>query len=159
MKWLLIGAALLTLLFGLPFREYNTEQLLPIQTVQVLHDRDGVTIVSEAGSGKGDNWESAVADLRKNASGDVFFDTAEQLLLCADGKDLLPQLLQSGLLRPAAQVYRTGELYQAEGLSAYLAAHSSGVTIRDLRAALAREEEIKIPGTTPPMAPWEEESP
>lgn len=156
MKWLLIGAVALALFFGLPFRQYNTEALLPIETVQVLLSREGVTLVSEAGSGKGADWQEAVEDLRQNASGEVFFHTAEQVVLCDAGEDLLPQLLDSGMLRPAARVCRAKELYEPEGLGEYLATHGSKVTVRELQGAIARKEGISLPTVTPPLPPWEE---
>ena len=57
----------------------------------------------------------------------------------------LQQLLESGILRPAAQVRRSGGLADPEGLSDLLEAHASPVTVGLLRAE---------PGTALPD--WEE---
>lgn len=134
MKWIFVlaAAAILTGLFGLPFREYDTAKLLPIQTLQADVQGGKVVLLSEAGRGEGENFLQAVEDLRKNASGDVFFDTAEHLLLCDDA--LLSQILESELLRPAAQVYFTSGLRETRGLSEYLSAHPSELTLSLLRA-------------------------
>lgn len=143
MKWLIIAALLLTLIFGLPFREYDTAKLLPMETLQA-DTRDGkVLLVSEAGSGEGETFLAAVEDLRQKAPGDVFFDTAEHLVLC--DSSLLPQILEAELLRPAAQVYFAQELQAPEALSSYLSAHPSSLTIAKLRAEKAenRKGEIK----------------
>jgi len=140
MKWAYILAAVgLTVAFGLPFREYNTEKLLPVRTVQAARSGSGVRIVTEIGAAEGADWRAAVANLRKSASGDVFFDTAEQLVVC--GPSLLPEIVQSGELRPSAQVYYADKLTDPEGLNEYLSAHGSDRTVADVRYALLGEEE------------------
>ena len=134
MKWLyLLLAVALTGLFGLPFREYDTARLLPIRTLQAAVTEQGVKIVSEVGEGEGVTWETAVQDLRDKASGEVFFDTAEQIILC--DRSLTDQVVESGLLRPAAQVYYADALRSPEGLNEYLTAHESTLTVADLKAA------------------------
>lgn len=133
MKWLyLVLAVALTCVFGLPFREYDTARLLPIRTLQAAVTEQGVKIVSEVGEGEGATWEAAVQDLRDRASGEVFFDTAEQLVLCDPA--LTNQIVDSGLLRPAAQVYYADALRPPEGLNEYLTAHESTLTVADLKA-------------------------
>ncbi len=122
-------AVVLTVVFGLPFREYETQQLLPIKTLQAEYTPDGVRIVSEVAHGEGATWTEAVADLRKNAAGDVFFDTAEQVVLT--DLNLAYAAAQSGILRPSAQVYIFEELTDPEGLNAYLTAHPSDLQISD----------------------------
>lgn len=84
-------------------------------------------------------------DLRENAPGEVFFDTAEQLVLCGGAETLLPQIIEAGTLRPAAQVFTAEELRPAEGLNAYLNAHGGSVTVGDVTAALARSETVVLP--------------
>lgn len=131
MKWYLtlLTAVILTVIFGLPFREYKTQQLLPIKTVQAERTAQGVHIVTEVAEGLGETWTAAVADLRQNASGDVFFDTAEQVVLTEES--LAVEIAQSGILRPAAQVYFAEALADHEGLHAYLTAHPSEKKISD----------------------------
>jgi len=127
MKWALFTAFALTLFFGLPFREYETQQLLPIKTLCAEYD-DGIHIMSEVAEGRGKTWAQAVEDLRNNAAGDVFFDTAEQFVttdaaLAVDAK---------ADLRPSAQIYLVSELPPIDGLYAYLKAHPSETTMEDL---------------------------
>ena len=127
MKWTLLAAAALVLCCGLPFRTHETRTLLPVQTVQAERTEAGVRIVTEAGEGSGATWDDAVAALRMAAPGEVYFATAGQVL------------------RPAAQVRRSGGLTDPEGLSDLLEAHASPVTVGLLRAE---------PGTALPD--WEE---
>ena len=82
MKWTLLAAAALVLCCGLPFRTHETRTLLPVQTVQAERTEAGVRIVTEAGEGSGATWDDAVAALRMAAPGEVYFDTAGQVVLC-----------------------------------------------------------------------------
>lgn len=136
MKYL-FTALVLTLLLGLPFRTVDTQRLLPLLTIQVAREDGAVRLRSEAGEGVGADWGAAVADLRAQASGEVFFDTAEHIVVC--DRDLLPQLLRSGVLRPAAQVYFADAFRDVEGLEAYLSAHPSGVTVAQLQSEVTRD--------------------
>lgn len=110
MKWTLLAAAALVLCCGLPFRTHETRTLLPVQTVQAERTEAGVRIVTEAGEGSGATWDDAVAALRMAAPGEVYFDTAGQVVLCGKTDRLVNELLESGILRPAAQVRRSGGL-------------------------------------------------
>ena len=103
MKWTLLAAAALVLCCGLPFRTHETRTLLPVQTVQAERTEAGVRIVTEAGEGSGATWDDAVAALRMDAPGEVYFDTAGQVVLCGKTDRLVNELLESGILRPAAQ--------------------------------------------------------
>lgn len=136
MKYL-FTALVLTLLLGLPFRTVDTQRLLPLLTIQVAREDGAVRLRSEAGEGVGADWGAAVADLRAQASGEVFFDTAEHIVVC--DRDLLPQILRSGVLRPAAQVYFADAFRDVEGLEAYLSAHPSGVTVAQLQSEVTRD--------------------
>ena len=116
-----------------------------MQTVQAERTEAGVRIVTEAGEGSGATWDDAVAALRMAAPGEVYFDTAGQVVLCGKTDRLVNELLESGILRPAAQVRRSGGLTDPEGLFDLLEAHASPVTVGLLRAE---------PGTALPY--WEE---
>ena len=132
MKWwhCALIATVLTFAFGLPFREYSTQELLPIRTLQAEYTQEGVHIVSEVGEGYGETWLDAIDNLRKNAAGDVFFDTADHAVFTE--LSLATEAACSGILRPAAQVYLVESLFDRADLNAYLTAHPSGVQISDL---------------------------
>lgn len=98
-----------------PFRTHETRTLLPVQTVQAERTEAGVHIVTEAGEGSGATWDDAVAALRMAAPGEVYFDTAGQVVLCGKTDRLVNELLESGILRPAAQVRRSGGLIRPGG--------------------------------------------
>ncbi|MBQ7871175.1 MAG: hypothetical protein IJ357_03450 [Oscillospiraceae bacterium] len=129
---ILLLLAVMVSMFGLPFEEYPTGQLLPVKTVQVSALDGLVEIVTEVGRGVGESWAAAVADLRARAAGTVFFDTAEHVVLCGTAETIVPEALESGELRPAARVYYAEETVEPEGLSAWLDAHESNLTLGEL---------------------------
>lgn len=142
MKWgFAVGTAVaLTAIFGLPFREHDTAKLLPAKTLQVERLGDGALhLVTEIGEGVGRTWTAAVSNLRENASGEVFFQTVEQVVFCGEALTVVPEALESGDLRPAAQIYEAQTVRDAEGLNAYLSAHEGCVTVGELRAGYAEK--------------------
>lgn len=137
MKWLptVLLAAALVVIFGLPFRQYDTAQLLPIRTLQVEKTKNGVHIRSDAGEGSGKTWAAAVENLRNNAAGDVFFGTAEQIVFCGCPVDRAA--ITDGVLRPAAQVYFAQKMQDNDALNEFYSAHRSGLDVAALRARYA----------------------
>ncbi len=132
MKGWFAAAILLLFLFGLPFRAYDTAKLLPVRTLQVTSDQDGISLTTETLSAHGESFDLALQALCREASGEVLLDTVEHLVL-ADAS-LLSEILSSEQLRPAAQVYFAHELPQTQELSAYLSAHPTKRTLAVLRA-------------------------
>ena len=129
MKWFLLTAAVLTCVFGLPFRDYDTAKLLPIRCIQARREDGQILLLSEAGEGRGKTWQEAVENLRQNASGEVFFDTAEQVIFSDEA--LAHEAADSKILRPAAEVYFAQNFTDPEELHKYLSAHPSGQKISD----------------------------
>ncbi len=130
MKCWILAALILVLFYGNPFQKYDTEKLLPIRCVQAYRQGSQIHIISEAGEGYGSSWEEAVEDLRSNASGEVFFDTAEQAVF--SDPLLAMEAAMSGDLRPAAEVFFRKEAEDPETLHAYLSQHGSKLKIADI---------------------------
>ncbi len=129
MKWLALTAIVLTCIFGLPFRDYDTAKLLPIRCIQARRENGQILLLSEAGEGSGKTWQEAVENLRHNASGEVFFDTAEQAVFSDEA--LAREAARSEILRPAAEVYFAEAFAAPEELHQYLSAHPSKQKISD----------------------------
>lgn len=130
MKPWIIGVIAILLVWGLPFRGYDTEKLLPIRCVQAQRESDRIHILSEAGEGFGASWEEAVRDLREKATGEVFFDTAEQAVF--SDMTLAREAAESGDLRPAAEVFFRTTMEDPAQLYAYYSQHGSELKISDL---------------------------
>ncbi len=127
--WIAAGVALI-LLYGLPFPKHDTGKLLPILCVQAQREGDQIHILSEAGEGFGRSWQEAVKNLEENASGEVFFHTAEQAVF--SDPMLAMEAALSGVLRPGAEVFFRESLEDPEKLYAYYSQHGSGLKISDL---------------------------
>lgn len=134
MKFAVFLGVVLCLIFGLPFQDFDTQKLLPVQTVQVSRSEAGICMTTNVGQGEGADWDEAVEDLRRSAAGHVFFDTAENVVFCGFG--LSEAVLAGGQLRPAARVYfgrEPVEQKEMEALGQWLAAHPSDLTLADLQ--------------------------
>ncbi len=140
MKLLLIIVLVIALVFviGRPFREFDPSTLLPVKSLQIESFGDVVRVVTEFGEGIGRSWKEAIAYLREQAAGEVYLDTAEQIVFCDKNltvsPELLDEILESGDLRPAAQVYVCESVRDPETLNALLNAHESAQTVGKLRA-------------------------
>lgn len=137
MNWFcaLLAAVVLSVTFGLPFREYNGAKLLPVETLQISTAPCGVRLYSEYGNAEGENFAHAVGKLKEKAPGILLFDTAEYIVLCDPA--LLPQILESPLLRPGAQLYYETEPQDPKELGKRLSVHPGGQTLAQLRGAWA----------------------
>ncbi len=82
MKWTLLAAAALVLCCGLPFRTHETRTLLPVQTVQAEWTESRRAHRHGGGRGQRRNVGRRRAALRMAAPGEVYFDTAGQVVLC-----------------------------------------------------------------------------
>lgn len=87
-----------------------------------------------------------MSDLRRGAEGEVFLETADQLILSGPAVSLLPEIVRSGELRPGADLCRSGpNLPDPEEAADYLAAHETGLTLLDVRRAMVRGERVELP--------------
>ena len=130
MKGWVAVALMLILLYGLPFTKYDTGKLLPIRCVQAHRENGEIHILSEAGEGYGKTWREAVEDLKANAIGEIFFDTAEQAVF--SDPILAMEAALSGDLRPGAEVFFRNTLEDPEWLYGYYSQLGSGLKIGDL---------------------------
>ena len=76
----------------------------------------------------------------------LLFVTAVALFRASGAVELLSEAAESSLLRPAAMVcVAVGEVPEPEEAAAYLASHSSGVTLRQIQTAKARGKQLRLP--------------
>ncbi len=119
------------LLLAMPFRKYDTASLLPIICIQAQRIEGKVYLLTEVGKGVGATWAEAVEDLRSNATGELFFDTAEQAVFSDIA--LAREGANSGILRPGAEAYLAKGFRDPTELHAYLKQHGEGRKIADLQ--------------------------
>lgn len=139
-------AAALRMSGWLPFENRDVADLVPIQALVV--SLDGETVVLDGGEaeGRGGDWMAALDDLKQSADGDVFLGTAEHVVLSGPAVKLLPEIVESSALRPAAVVcFAPGQPPDPSEAADYLAARDSDWTVQQIRAALLQGKTVRLP--------------
>ena len=117
-KWLWILLALGAMLWN-PAEPKDVGKLIPVELVQLSQDRDGVAVRTDTGNtGWGENLEEAMLDLKRKATGEIFLETAEYVLLTGNMGKNIPEL--SNYFRPGTQVYEAPLLEDLKVAAAYL---------------------------------------
>ena len=144
--WFLLLAVALSMTGLLPFESNDVASLVPVQTLTVDIKEEQVILQGNECQGRGENWAKALEDLRNSANGTVFLGTAEQVVLSKRAVSLLPDVIRSKELRPAAVIcVCPGEPPEPEEAASYLSAHDGGMTIQKVQAILLREEGVALP--------------
>ena len=147
--WIILTAAALLLLGWMPFERSDVARLAPVEALVVSVEQGRVVLDGGDCQGRGATWQEAWQDLRQGAEGQVFLGTAEQVVLTGSAVELLPQVANSGVLRPAAQVcVCPGPAPDPKQAAAYLSAHETGVTLQRVQAALLRGDDFALPVLT-----------
>ena len=131
----------------LPLHGTDAAKLEPAQILLLEATDRGLRIRTDTGAvGVGADPEQALSDLEQTAQGVLFLQTAETLVLTKDALSYLPQAARSQKLRPAAKVYALeGELPEAKEAAEFLAGHSAGVTLGQVRASLLGAGSVTLP--------------
>jgi len=143
---LVCAAAVLRMTGLMPFTGHDVADLVPVEALTV--DWKSGQVVLDGGScqGYGKDWEAALQDLAAGAEGTVFLGTVEQVVLTSGAVRLLPDVIRSDRLRPAAVIcVCSGPLPEPEEAAKYLSAHDAGVTIRNVQAAMLQEKGVALP--------------
>ena len=130
----------------LPFTRNDVAQLVPVEALVVSLDNERIVLDGGECRGSGDTWEKAWEGFYQSAEGTVFLGTMEYVVLSGGAVRFLPEIVQRTDLRPAAGVCAgLGETPGAKDAAAYLAAHETGVTLQQVRAAYLRESNVALP--------------
>ena len=133
-KWLyLLGAvAAIGLLARLPHPARDISELKPVWVVYLYMDGETLCIETDTGdSGSGKDLAEAASDLRSDADGEIFLETAEFLILS-------PEVAVTSLfyqyLRPGCRICQAENPPDLETAADYLTAHPPPMTLAHLRA-------------------------
>lgn len=143
--WYALAIAALAALGFAPFQGTDVAKLNPVEVVRASEEDGYVLVETDGGDiGVGTDAKSAFADLKRKASGEMFLETADYLLL---DPELTDQIAAFGaFLRPACAVcLELGEA-DMEVVSRFLGTHKPEVTLLDIRAG---EKEL------PALMVWE----
>lgn len=144
-RLLLYGIALVLVaaLGWMPFSPSDVADLKPVELIFLDASRETVLVKTDTGeSGRGSSLAAAIADMKKTTPGDVFLETADHLLITAEGSRYLEQAVQ--FLRPGCNVCLTQTEPDLEAAAAYLRAHEPGVTLQHWRAGLRMLPQLEI---------------
>ncbi len=130
-----------------PARPHDAAELLPARALVIDAQAGAVHVSSDCGAaGTGSSLDEALSDMQRRASGQLFLDTAEQIVVCSRAWYLLPQVAVSRQLRPAAPRCRgVGGTPDAGELVDFLQAHPPGLTLAHTYAALLAGERVDAP--------------
>ena len=113
---------LAALLVGNADARTDVADLIPVEVIRLRTDGSLVYLETDvAGSGIGYNMKAAVDDLKQKASGEVFMDTAEYLLVAPDALNLIPHL--QDIIRPSCKLCVEIGKVDIKQVAAYLKTH------------------------------------
>lgn len=153
-----IGMVLATVLvlaaLGTLFPRTDVGKLQPVQVIQVTKERGVLTVVTDTGeNGTGKNLSEAIDALKATASGQIFMDTAEYLLI---GRNCTAALEQAEeILRPGTRVCAVDGEVDMEKVSSFLSVHKPELTlvccrngIKGIPVLTVREGRMELDGKT-----------
>lgn len=137
-KWLFLAAAVaaVAILSHRPNPARDVARLEPVQAVYVCQKGGNLCIETDTGAmGCGDTLAEAASDLKTGASGEIFLDTAEFLLLAPDVS--LTREFHT-LLRPTCRVVWTAAQPDLQAAAAYLSIHPPKQILAQLRPEITQ---------------------
>ena len=132
-KWLVFAAAVtaVAILSRRPHPARDVARLEPVQAVYIYQKNGTLCIETDTGAaGSGNSLTEAAADLKASASGEIFLDTAEFLLI--DPEVTITADFHT-LLRPTCGVTFTHATPDLQAAADYLTIHQPFVTLLELR--------------------------
>ena len=132
-KWLIFLAVLtaVAILSRRPHPARDVARLEPVQAVYIYQKNGTLCIETDTGAaGSGKTLTEAAADLKASASGEIFLDTAQFLLI--DPEVTITADFHT-LLRPTCGVTFTHATPDLQAAADYLTIHQPFVTLLELR--------------------------
>lgn len=140
-RWICMAAAAASLFLG--GRGADVAKLEAVKTVEISCQNGAVQIKTDTGTvGIGGSLRDAFENLEDTASGKVFLETAEQLLIAPECLGLLDALWE--YLRPSCTVCLLDGQGDLAQIGAYLEAHGLEATLMDWRAGERKLPTLQI---------------
>ena len=132
--YLLLGMVALGF-YLLPSPGQDATGIQPVEVVCLTKEGEKVQILTDTGAAAGgDTLQDALKQLRAEASGEIFLNTADYLLIGDDCEDLLSEAMD--LLRPSCAVCRLRGELQLEQVGRFLRQHRPSLTLARYRAGV-----------------------
>lgn len=126
----------LSALIYAPGAKTDLGSLLPVETLCVTRERGRIVVSGRDVCGEGRDWASVMENLEAMASGTVFLETVDRLIVVENAADCLLAICQDERLRPAVQ------FYWLRGWGG--AALEDFTTVHESPATLAEPEDIPV---------------
>lgn len=141
--WLLPLAAAIILLNGQPSPARDVALLQPVQVIRVSDENPLIKVETDTGEwGSGTTLAEAMAQLKATALAEIFFDTADYLLITPEALWLIPQLGE--YLRPGCAVcVERGEADLAQ-VGDFLKIHRPQITLSNYQAGDHALPELQV---------------
>lgn len=119
----------------------DVAKLHPVEVVSVACTEGMIRVQTDTGdTGVGTSLRSAIEDLHRTASAEVFLETAEYLLI--DREEMLVELMD--YLRPSCSVCILQGEVQLEYVASYLQLHRPTATLRKYRAGMKGLQILRV---------------
>lgn len=144
-RWLyvLVALAAVGALSRLPHPAMDVGKLEPVAVVRVEIESGRYRVETDTGaSGVGADLAEAVTALKESASGEVFLDTADFLLIDGNVGESLLQLIE--VFRPGCAVCRINGETDLDVAAKYLTIHRPEVTLAHLRAGQRNLQTLEL---------------
>lgn len=132
-RWFLYGAVIAAAVLLMKEENRPGTDIAKLEPARILLVEDvpgGVAIHTDVGQfGLGENLQLAVKDMEQTASGQVFLDTAEYLLIGPGAVEWLPELAR--LLRSSCQICLAEGVKDLTTAAEYLTTHDPSFTMGD----------------------------
>lgn len=117
-------------------------KLQPVQVVCITVSDGQVTVRTDTEDrGTGETLAAAVSNMQETATGEVFLETADHLLLAPDCQFLLRDVMT--LLRPSCSLcWMEGEP-EMEDIGLFLQIHAPETTLKDYRAGIRSVQTLR----------------
>lgn len=121
----------------------DVAKLRPVEVVSITCVEGQIQVRTDTGDGGiGENLKAAIQNLQDTTPAEVFLDTAEYLLIDADCKELMEELM--GYLRPSCGVCMVEGNPELEKVAAYLKIHQPTATLRKFKAGMTELQTLKV---------------
>ena len=129
---ILLYIGLLLLVCFLPVKGTDVGELIPVEVI-AISESDGVVMVrTDTGDqGTGEDLPTAIADLKDSASGVIYLDTAEYVLL-EPGMEGFVDTAET-YLKGDVKVCTAQEGIALDTIANYLSVHHPGVRLKELQ--------------------------
>lgn len=132
--WILFFSAFIAVAIFGTTSSHGTDiaKLAPVGVVWLSESDGQVYLETDTGDfGVGKDMRAALEDMKATASGTVFLDTADYLIVEQGCEDLLDQTYT--FLRPSCMICMAEKIPDLESVTEYLSAHEPELTLREYR--------------------------